>query len=138
MNDYGQDILLDRELQPLVAANGELLLTRDNYAVVQDVIFRLRTLIETLFYDLSFGSKLFLYIKSENTHDNRMQMKSEVVRTIKKDTRIEQSSVVCTVDSYDDDTIEMTASLLISGDSTVYSLLISLGQEDFSVLVKDR
>jgi len=137
MNFYGQDILLDKNLRPLVAANGELYLTSGNYAVVQDVILRLRTVLGNLFYDKEFGSELFSFLKSENIYEIKKQMKSEVLKTIRKDIRIDQASVVCIIKSSDNETVELEASFSIIDDSNVYNLVINIGQNDINVFVRD-
>jgi len=137
MTEYGQDILLDEYFQPLVAANGELLLTQGNHAVLQDVCLRLRTVLGTLFYDAEFGSRLFYYLKDNNTHENQMTMKAEIVRTIKMDDRVAQSSVFCQLTQSEGETIGFEAELQIVGDMTQYVLSVSVSKDSILIGVKE-
>jgi len=136
MTDYGKDILLDKNLQPMIAANGELLLTKNNFAVLQDVCLRLRTVIGTLFYDETFGSRVFYYLKDSNSKQNRMALKTEIARTIKMEDRVDQATVLCRVLQTDSESIEIEAELQISGDSQRYVISVSVSKDTINVGVR--
>lgn len=99
---YGQDIKLDESGQPLVAANGELLLTDGVETGVQDIRLRLLTPLGELFYDSEFGSLIHEYFLDENVQSKRLAFEAEVERRVKDDPRVEFGTTSCSVTSWDD------------------------------------
>ena len=99
---FGQDIKLDSAGQALVAANGELVLTKGAQTGSQDIRIRLFTPLGTLFYDKEFGSLIHEWIKDENSLAARMAFCAEVTRRIRLDPRVEFGTEACSIRSWDE------------------------------------
>lgn len=99
---WGSDIALDAKSQAVVAANGELALTEGVDTGVQDIKLRLFTYLGTLFYDKSYGSRIFDYVYDENTEENRAAFLADVEMCVESDPRVAPYSVKASVVSWDE------------------------------------
>ncbi len=82
---YGRDIKVDENMQVVVAANGEAVMTEGPGTGCQDIKLRLFTYLGTLFYDKEYGALIMDWVKDENTAENRKALEIEVVRRVRLD-----------------------------------------------------
>lgn len=135
--DYGQDILLDAELQPVVAANGQPALTSGAQTVVQDIRLRLYTGRDGLFYDPDWKAHVLDFIKDENTKANRLALCAEVVRRIEEDPRVVPASASCAVAAWDEKGVQLDAAFQLVDDDSVYNLVLTAGGSLADLVVAD-
>jgi hypothetical protein len=134
---YGQDIALDEYLQPKVAANGELLLTKGAETGVQDIILGLDIYLGALFYDGGFGSLLVEWVKEENTEGNRLGLEIEVKQRIQMDPRVAVGSTSCSVLQWDEVTLMAQAQWTFIDEDHPRNLVISYDQSKKEMVIKD-
>ncbi len=99
---WGADIALDAQSHALVAANGELVLTDGVSTGVQDIKLRLFTYLGTLFYDRSYGSKIYDYAYGDNMQENRSAFLADVLMCVEADPRVVPHSVKTSILKYDE------------------------------------
>jgi len=92
-NIFGSDILLNKDGQAVVAANGELVWGDGLTAAVQDIELRIKTYLGGLFYDQEFGSTIPDFVHDESTKSNRLSLAAEVKRRVELDARVLVGSV---------------------------------------------
>lgn len=124
---YGQDIMLDEDLQVVVAANGELVLTDGPATGVQDIKLALFTYLGSLFYDIEHGSTVLDWIKEESTNATRSAFTVEVARCINTDPRVVPMSAKCKIASWDDKGIKAIASWQFINVTHPYNLIFEVG-----------
>ena len=134
---FGQDIQLDNNGLPLVAANGELLLTSGAATGVQDVRLRLMTPLGELFYDVDFGSLIHHWFLDENSPAGRSGFEAEVERRIEEDPRVEVGTAGCSIQSWDEQGFTARASFEFIGDDTPYNLVIAYDSTNKDLVIKD-
>jgi hypothetical protein len=134
---YGQDILLDEHLQPVIAANGEAALTSGPQSVVQDIRLRLWTGREGLFYDTTWRAYVLDFVMDEGTDVNRMALCAEVTRRINEDPRVEPGSARCTVIRWDHTGITLEASFMVIGEDHPFNLVVETGGDKTEMVIKD-
>lgn len=134
---FGQDIKLDDELEAVVAANGELVLTEGAETAAQDVRLRIMTPLESLFYDVSFGSLVHHWFREENTQGNRMAFEAELSRRVKADSRVALGTVSCKVQSWDEKGITASLSWRLSEEDSLLNLVVFVDSEKMELVVKD-
>lgn len=134
---FGQDILLDADFQPVVAATGELVLTDGAETGEQDVRLRLFTRLGTLFYDSGFGSLVHDWIREENSVASRMGFEAEVARRLRQDPRVDPGSAACAIVSWDERGITAEASWRFIGEDEDHerNLVIAVGASDGKIKV---
>lgn len=137
MGIYGQDMLLDEELQPVIAANGEAALTNGAQTVVQDIRLKLYTGREGLFYDATWAAYVLDYVKDENTKANRLALCAEVVRRIHEDPRVVPGSASCAVVSWDQDGVQLEAEFQLIGEDHPFNLVLEAGGDRTDMVIKD-
>lgn len=125
---FGQDIMLDNDLQVKVAANGELVLTDNVETGIQDIKLVIYTYIGTLFYDASFGSLVLDWVKEENTALARMGFEAEVRKRIDRQARVKLNSAACRIIKWDEKGILADVSWQFIDDDNIYNLVIETGQ----------
>jgi phage baseplate assembly protein W len=133
---YGQDIKLDENMQALVAANGELLLTDGPETGSQDIKLRLFTPLHELFYDKDFGSLLHQWIQEENTLTTRMAFEAEVLRRVRIDSRVVVGSESCTILAWDNQGIKASVSWQFIDTTHPFNLVLEVGT-DKEMVIKD-
>jgi len=126
---YGQDIKLDADLQAVVAANGELVLTDGPDTGVQDIKLALFTYLKTLFYDIDFGSVIFDFVKDESTSITRNDFCVEVKRCIHTDPRVVPMSAKCQITSWDHTGIIAAASWRFIDVTHPFNLVFEVGAD---------
>lgn len=133
---FGQDIKLGDDMQAIVAANGELLLTTGPETGCQDIKLGLFTPLGTLFYDKEFGSLIHEWIKDENTLAARLAFCAEVVRRVRLDPRVQFGTQACSIRSWDETGITADVSWTFIEDDHVYNLVIETN-EDMEMVISD-
>lgn len=133
---FGQDIKLDKNMQALVSANGELLLTDGPETGVQDIKILVRTCLHELFYDEAFGSLIHNWIKEENTLSNRMGFIAEVEKRVQSDQRVKFSTVSCKIVVWDHTGIKATLSWEFIDQDHAYNLVIETNS-NMEMVIKD-
>lgn len=139
---YGQDILLDEYLQPMVTATGEQLLTEGVQTVVQQIKLRLAIPIDEatetgMFYKSDFGSQLYNYFREEDTPDNRNAIIAETISTINKDSRVNPNQTYAYVSETTDGSIQIEVQFEILNEESPFNLVIQ-SDSDLGLLIKDR
>ncbi len=124
---YGQDIKLGADLQAVVAANGEPVLTDGPETGVQDIKLALFTYKGSLFYDIEFGSTVLDWIREESTNATRSAFCVEVQRCIHTDPRVVPMSAKCKIISWDHTGIIATASWQFINVTHPYNLIFEVG-----------
>lgn len=137
MTIYGQDILLDEHLQPVIAANGEAVLTSGPQSVVQDIRLRLWTGREGLFYDTTWRAYVLDFVMDESTDTNRMALCAEVTRRINDDPRTVPGSASCTVTTWDHTGISLSAEFMLIDEDHPFNLVIEAGGDKTEMVIKD-
>ncbi len=137
---YGQDILLDETFQPVISDTGEQLFTSGAQTVVQQIKLRLATPIAEdnqtgLFYNNTFGSRLYLYIREENSPENRNAMIAETINTINKDNRVNPNKTFANVATNPDGSAQIRVQFEILNEESPFNLVIEPGG-DLSLLIK--
>lgn len=125
---YGQDIMLDEDLQVVVAANGELVLTDGPATGVQDIKLALFTYLGSLFYDTLHGSTVLDWIKEESTNGTRSAFTVEVARCINTDPRVVPMSAKCKIASWDDKGIKAIASWRFIDETHTSNIIFEVGE----------
>lgn len=134
---YGQDIMLDEHLQPMIAASGEVLLTSGPETVVQDIRLHLWTGREGLFFDTSWRAYVLDFVKDESTALNRMALRAEVARRIHEDPRVVPGSARCTVAVWDHTGVTLAAEFMLIGEDHPFNLVIEAGGDKTEMVIKD-
>ncbi|SCY88281.1 hypothetical protein [Desulfoluna spongiiphila] len=134
---FGQDIKLDSQGHALIAANGELVLTEGVDTGLQDIREALKTPVCTLFYDETYGGRIYHWIKDENTETHRMGFTAEVRRILRNDPRVETGSETCRIRSWDEKGIEAEAGWQWIGQSHMNNLVIGIDPATMEVVIKD-
>jgi len=133
---YGQDILLDEQLQAIVAANGEVMVADGIQTAVQDIRLRLSTPLGSLFYDRDFGSRIPDFFHAENTLGNRQALCVEVVRRLNLEPRVDTGTPTCKVMAWDYMGVTLMATFNLIDEDHPYNLVIEIN-EDMEVVIKD-
>jgi predicted PhzF superfamily epimerase YddE/YHI9 len=134
---YGRDIQLDEHMQPMVAANGEALITSGPQTVVQDIRVHLWTGRDGLFYDREYRAYVLDFVKDENTAVNRMALCAEVVRRINEDPRVVTGTAVCSVAAWDHAGVTLSAQFMIIEENHPFNLVIEVGNDKTQMVIKD-
>lgn len=134
---FGQDIALDAEQKPRIAASGDLLLADGVETGLQDILLRLRTPRGGLFYDAAFGSRLHEWSQEESTQANRMALEAEVRRRIQADPRVQPMSVTAAILKWDDKSVTLMAIWKFVGEDHPYNLVIEVGGGKIEALKSD-
>lgn len=135
---YGQDILLDDNLQAVVAANGDMVYTTGVQTVIQDIKLRLLTPMGSLFYDCDFGSGGIEFIKDENTLSNRLALAAEVERQVNKEQRVVVGSARAEILSWDHKGVSISVNFNLIDEDHPFNLVILAGQSDkLDMVIKD-
>ena len=132
----GQDILLDETMQPVVAANGELVLSTGRETVLQDIRLRFFIYLGELFYDAEFGSIIRDWVHDENTPLNRRSLCAEVVRRLHLDPRVAPGSGACSVAEWDENGITLNGSFRLIDETNTFNLVITM-DDDITVIIDD-
>jgi phage baseplate assembly protein W len=133
---YGQDIRLDANGQAIIAANGQLALTSEAGAAIQDIGLSLTWPLGCLFFDIEFGSELYKFVHDENTALNRAAMLSEVRRCVYYDPRVVWGSVSAEIISWDEREIVISLQGELTKESNPFNMVFSVGS-DQSIIIKD-
>lgn len=133
---YGEDFKLDYNLQAVVTANGELLVSNGVETVLQDLQLRLCSLKGSLFYDLEFGCGFINYVKDENTFRARTGMCAEVERCFNADPRVVTGSVKCEVLQWDSIGVSLRANFKLIEKTHVFNLIIK-STDKIEFVIKD-
>lgn len=126
---FGQDIKLGVDMQAVVAANGELILTDGPETGVQDIKLALFTYLGNLFYDIEHGSTVLDWIKEESTNANRSAFCIEVARCINTDPRVVPMSAKCKISSWDETGIVAAASWRFIDVTHPFNLIFEVGAD---------
>lgn len=137
VDKFGQDIRLDENMQALVAANGELLLTSGPDTGCQDIRLRLFTPLGGLFYDREFGSRVHLWVKDENFLSARLAFTAEVLRRIRLDPRVVPGSERCAVRSWDHNGLTADVSWRFIDVNHSLNLVIQMDGANMEMVIKD-
>ncbi|MDK2955422.1 MAG: hypothetical protein PWQ57_918 [Desulfovibrionales bacterium] len=135
---YGQDIALDDDWQPKVAADGSLILTDGVDTGLQDIRLRLFTPLGELFYDVGFGSLVHYWIKEESTSATRAAFCQEVRRRVQADPRVVIGSASCKILSWDETGITARVTFTFIDETHPYNLIVTVGGDSrVDVIVDD-
>jgi phage baseplate assembly protein W len=133
---YGQDIALDKQGQARIAANGQLVLTSEAGAAIQDIGLGLTWPLGNLFFDVEFGSLLYTFVHDENTALNRAALLSEVKRCVYYDPRVIWGSVKAEIISWDEKEIIISLSGELTREQNPFNLVFTLGADE-NLIVRD-
>lgn len=134
---FGQDIALDDDMQPLIAANGELILTSGPDTGVQDIKLRITTYIGMLFYDKDYGSTARDWVMDESTETNRIGFAAEIKRCVHEDPRVQPSTVTSAVTFWDETSILCEVSWNFINEDHAYNLVIEVDRSKKEMVIKD-
>jgi hypothetical protein len=137
MDVFGQDIKMGDDGRPLVAANGELILTRGTETGVQDVRLRLETPLGELFYDAEDGSLIHECYLDEGTGAGRAGFEAEVQRRIEEDPRVVLGSASCTAGFWDAKGFTANASWTFIDEDNPFNLVIGYDSSNREMVIKD-
>ncbi|MBW2599331.1 MAG: baseplate assembly protein [Deltaproteobacteria bacterium] len=133
---YGQDILLDGNMQASLAATGEAVTSDGIQTVLQDIKLRLFTPLGSLFYDKEFGSRIIEFVKDENTMGNRLALIAEIKSCINAEPRVVPGKTQCKVESWDHTGVVCEASFEIIDETHPFNLIIDINS-DMEIVIKD-
>lgn len=134
---WGQDIALDENNNPLVAANGELVLTSGAATPLQDIKLRLFTRLGTLFYDKEYGSLIHDFIFDENTAQNRAALLSEIIMRIEKDPRVETGKISAKILKWNEKEVQVAVNFTLIGEDTESNLLLRGDSYSRTLIIED-
>ena len=134
---FGQEIKLGGDGQAAIAANGELVLTEDVETGLQDIRVAMGTPIGSLFYDETYGGRIYHWIKDENTEASRAGFAAEIRRVLRMDPRVTIGSETCRVCSWDEKGIEAETGWQWVGQSHINNLVIGIDPATMEVVIKD-
>ncbi len=134
---WGQDIALDKNNNPKIAANGELVLTRWVETPLQDIKLRLFTRLGTLFYDKEYGSLIHDFIFEENTAQNRAALLSEIIMRIEKDSRVETGKVSAKILKWDEKGVQILINFTLIGEDNETNLLLRGDTYSKTLIIED-
>lgn len=134
---YGQDIKIDENMQAVIAANGEAVLTQGPETGCQDIKLRLFQPLGDLFYDKGHGSKLLDWVYEENTETNRMGLVNEVARRVRMDPRVAYGTVSGKIISWDEKGIQVSVSWQFIGVDHLFNLVVEMDSTKNEMVIKD-
>lgn len=134
---YGRDILLDAELQAVVAANGEAAVSTGPRTAIQNIRLRLATPLGALFYDKDFGSLLHYYFHAENTPANRLGLVAEIEQRVSRDSLVQTGSVTARIVKWDHLGVLVEAKFSLIEEASIHSLVIGIDNESMDVVIQD-
>lgn len=134
---FGQDIKVDENMQVVVAANGEAVLTEGAGTGSQDIKLRLYTYLGKLFYDKEYGSLIMDWVHDENTDDNRLALVAEVVRRVRLDPRVEYGTVAASVLDWDETGVKLDLSWQFIDEDHLFNLVIAVDTEKGEMVIED-
>ena len=121
---WGQDIALDDDNNPKIAASGELILTHGVETPLQDIKLRLFTRLGSLFYDKEFGSLIHDFIYEENTTATRNALLSEIIMRVEKDPRVEFGKVSASILTWDEKSVSVHIQYGLIGEDSPSNLIL--------------
>lgn len=121
---WGQDIALDENNNPKIAANGEIILTNGIETPLQDIKLRLFTRLGSLFYDKEYGSLIHDFIFEENTSSNRAGLLSEIIMRIEKDPRVEFGKISAKILKWNEKGVIVSIYFTLIGEDTSTNLIL--------------
>lgn len=133
---YGQDILLDENMQAAAMVTGEVITSDGIQTVLQDIKLRLFTPLGSLFYDRDFGSRIIEYIKDENTRGNHLGLVSEVKRQINMEPRVVPGKTQSKIVSWDHTGVVCEALLELIDETHPFNLIIEINSA-MEMVIKD-
>lgn len=136
MSSNVEDIYVDSNLTPSVTVQGECVKVSGVDVINQDIRLRLQLPVGSLFYDVEFGSNLYLFIYEENTAVSRQALIAEIETRIEMDTRVIPLSVTAILVSWDENGIVAKAEYKLYDTETAQFLHISIG-DDYVTVVDD-
>ena len=131
-----EDIYVDANLTPSVTVQGECVKVSGVDVINQDIRLRLQLPVGSLFYDVEFGSYLYLFINEENTAISRQALIAEIETRIDMDSRVIPLSVTASLISWDEKGITAKAEYKLYETETTEFLHISIG-DDYVTVVED-
>lgn len=134
---WGQDIALDENNNPKIAASGELVLTRGVETPLQDIKLRLFTRLGVLFYDKEYGSLIHDFIFEENTAQNRAALLSEIIMRIEKDPRVETGKVSAKILNWDEKGVQVAINFTLIGEDNETNLLLRGDTYSKTLIIED-
>lgn len=134
---FAQDIALDKTGQARVAANGELVLTDGPATGVQDIKLRLSTYLGTLFFDKEYGSLLPDWMYEDNDELARIGFAAEAKRRVNEDPRVQPGSVSCSVNIWNELSIQAVLEFRFVDVDHVYNLIIETDKSKKEMVIKD-
>lgn len=133
---YGQDILLDENMQASLAATGEAIVSDGIQTALQDIKLRLFTPLGSLFYDKEFGSRIIEFVKDENTMSNRLSLIAEIKSCINMEPRVAPGKIQCKIASWDYAGVVCEASFELIDETHPFNLIIEINS-DMEIVIKD-
>jgi hypothetical protein len=135
---FGRDIALDGDWQPVILADGALQLCAGVDTANQDIALRLYTVLETLFYDVNFGSLVMMYVQDENTQTNRAGLCAEVAMRLNRDPGVVPGTASCRVQSWSpEDGVILAASYRLITENHPRNLVVSVDGKTMEMTVKE-
>ncbi len=126
---FGQDIKLDENMQLVIAANGEPVLTDYTETGEQDIRLRLFTRHGGLFYNDEFGSFVHDWIHEENTETARMGLENELEQRLNDDQRVSYGTASAEIRTWDEDGIVCDVAWQFIDEDHVFNLVIEIGED---------
>ena len=137
MDQWGQDVALDRDGQARVAANGELMLTDGPATGVQDIGLRLTTPLGSLFYDTGFGSLVHEWIFEESTEETRAGLVAELILRTELDPRVVPYSARASILAWNDEEVVAPLSWRFIGEDQPYNLILQADKSTKELVIQD-
>jgi|GEM_PF-6573537 len=124
----------------LALDQGGLKYAYGQVVALSDIAERIRTLVETEFYDRLFGLDLDNFLEAPDTPMNRLELLTQLELAVRKDPRVKKKSVKAEVVSWNDQPRELTIRISWYWIDLTWSgnLVVTLSESGgVEVLVKD-
>lgn len=107
-----EDILLDDEGNFIISAAGDFATVTEADCLIQDVKHLLLTFPGDLWAHSEYGVGIQLYLQSEDTEINRLELQQLIKKQLAKDERIDADSIKVQIQSWSREMIKVQVSFL--------------------------
>jgi len=122
--DFGSDIKLGDNYDPIITATGEPVIIAGPASVAQDVRLAIQTPKGGLFYDPEFGSDVVDYVHDDCTDTNLRHLEIDLADSILSDPRVEYNSVSISAAGLVDGKIQAGCSFICGGVRNQYRIVV--------------
>jgi hypothetical protein len=109
-----EDILLDKDGNFVVAANGDVQTVQGLKCVEQDAKHRLLTFPGDLWAHLTYGAGIQYFIHAEDNEINRLELEQVIRMALREDDRIDGESIKVEIQSWERDVIRVKVTFNLS------------------------